>query len=339
LTVGKTVYGLGILPKSAGYKAYLNEAIVSANLRGEVPQVLVSGSLGNVGSPVFDDQFRAVGVVIPQQGQEMLLNDERAGLEGLLIPARFFERSSFFIDSIQNPPAADQPIHIPWIGVPGMTGVDEQFSKFLGLKDKPAVQLGDVVPDSPAAKAGLQPGNIIIAMNGKPLERGDLPEELPMIMRRNIMRKNVGDKLTFTVMTDKDTPPHDVTVTLEQRPRTPNQAKRYYAEDLGFVAREAVFTDAYEHKMNPSEPGVVIDTLRRDGAAATAKLAREDWVMQLNGEAVSTLDHFKEDYQTFRKGHPKDDVVLVVHTAAGQEETVNIEPPQTDVAPGGEGAQ
>ena len=87
--------------------------------------------------------------------------------------------------------------------------------------------------------------------------------------------------------------------------------------------------------MKPDASGVVIDMIRRDGAAATAKLAIQDWVMQLNAQPVTDLAEFKKDYLAFRKDHPHDEVVLVVHRRGGGEETVNIEPPQTDATPGG----
>jgi S1-C subfamily serine protease len=196
-----------------------------------------------------------------------------------------------------------------------------------------------VVDGAPAAAAGLQRGNIIIAMNGQPLQRGDLPEELPLILRRNLLRMPPGTAVDFTVLTDKGAPTKTITVTLAERPRQPNQAARFHAQDLGFVAREAVFIDNYTqygHDLKPEGTGVVIDTIRRDGAAATAKLTDGDWVTQLNAQPVTDLAEFKQDYLAFRKDHPHDEVVLVVHRRGGQEQTINIEPPQTDATPGGD---
>jgi S1-C subfamily serine protease len=341
LAVGQAVYGVGLLPKVAGYKAYLATAIVAAHLRGEIPQVVVSGGLANVGSAVFDSAFRPIGVVQPQQGQDILLDspsDREAfrELNSVVTPPHFFVPARFFLPSLADPPTLDHPIHIPWMGVPQMQGVNEQVAEFLGIKNQPAVQIGDVIPGTPAAKAGLEPGNIVTKINGQPIERGDLPEELPLILRRHLIRMKAGDQVTLTVITDKDAPPKQVKITLEPRPREPNLAERYYAKDLGFVAREAVFTDSYAHKMKPQSDGVVVDVMRRDGAAATAKLAPEDWIMQLNGQAVTSLNEFKRDYEAFRKDHSHDEVVLVVHRRGGQEQTINIEPPQTDSGAGAE---
>jgi len=47
---------------------------------------------------------------------------------------------------------------------------------------------------------------------------------------------NAGDKVTFTVIHDKGDTPKQIVVTLEPRPMEPQEAKRFYARDLGFVA-------------------------------------------------------------------------------------------------------
>jgi hypothetical protein len=54
---------------------------------------------------------------------------------------------------------------------------------------------------------------------------------------------------------------------------------------------------------------------------------------------VTDLKQFRSDYQAFRKDHPHDEVVLVVLRPGGEEQTLNIEPPQSDSAsaPGGAG--
>ena len=332
MKVGEPVYGIGLLPKAAGYKAFLNQAVVSANLRGEIAQVLVEGGgLGNVGSPVFNAAGDAVGVVHPQEGQEVLL-DNRNEMVGIVTPPHFFMPARFFQQSVQDPPTPEHPARIPWSGVVQMTGVNQQFAEFLGLKNQPAAQIGDVAPGTPAARAGIVAGNIVVKLNGRPLERGDLPEEIPQILHRQIIRMKVGDPVTFTILPEKGEPTKDVTVTLVDRPRQANEVDRYYAPDLGFVAREVVFADTYAHKLKSDAPGVVVDAVKRDGAAATAKLGREDLIVQLNGKRVRDLPAFKEEYESFRKDHAHEAVVLVVHRLGGREETINIEPPQSDTA-------
>jgi S1-C subfamily serine protease len=115
-------------------------------------------------------------------------------------------------------------------------------------------------------------------------------------------------------------------------------ARRFYAKDLGFVVREAVFSDTYRRKMNLSTGGVVIAMLRTQAAAQAAKLSVEDLVLQMNGKPLTDLDQFKKDYLQFRKDKPTDALVLVVSRVDGKEQTINIEPPQ-DAGAGGPGGQ
>ena len=128
----------------------------------------------------------------------------------------------------------------------------------------------------PGAKGGLKQGDIIVKVNGKPLERGDEPDEVPQILRRQVMRMKVGDAVTFSVLRERGKPTEDVKVTLEEMPKRPNSAKRWFAEDLGFSSREMVFMDTYSRRLEPDAKGVVVELIRPQSAAQTGGLQRND---------------------------------------------------------------
>src|SRR5207253_2088822 len=119
-------------------------------------------------------------------------------LSALTRPPLFFVPSFDILQSIQDPPRPGEVQKLPWLGIPqqAMAGVNKDVAESMGIKDQPAVELGDIIPGSPAAKAGLKSGSIITKINGKPLERGDEAEELPGIMIRTIRRMKVGDEVT-----------------------------------------------------------------------------------------------------------------------------------------------
>jgi len=327
LAVGDTVYSVGILPETAGYKSYLTQAIVSANLRGETPQVLVIGGLTSLGSPVFNAAGDAVGVVNVQSEYSPFLNDPRNALAAISDPPKFFVPTRDFAQSLSSPPVAGKEIQLPWMGIPQLTGLKEDVAEFFGLKNQPAIEVGDIIPGTPAEKAGLKQGWIIVKVNGQPIERGDQPEELPGILRRQILRMNVGDKVTLSVLTGKDQPLKDVEVTLEEQPERANTAKRFWAEDLGFSVREIVFFDLYVRKLPQETKGVVIGLIKPQGSAQNAGLQMNDLITEMNREPVTDVDQFKTAYEAFRKASPKEAVVLVVIRDA-KTETVRIEPPQ-----------
>jgi S1-C subfamily serine protease len=169
---------------------------------------------------------------------------------------------------------------------------------------------------------------VLVKMNGQPLERGDDPDELPQILQRKIMRSKVGSDVTFSVLTERDKPLTEIKVTLDERPKRSNLAKRFYADDLGFAAREIVFDDTYARKQPADLKGAVISFVKPSSAAATARLANNDLVTQFNTAPVTDVDQFDRDYKAFRKEKPKEAIVLVVLKTDGSTQTIRVEPPQ-----------
>jgi S1-C subfamily serine protease len=166
-----------------------------------------------------------------------------------------------------------------------------------------------------------------VKINGEPLERGDQPEELPQIFRRQLMRRKVGDVVKFGVLRARGEPLQEVTVTTAEMPRRANTARRWFAEDLGFSSREMVFTDTYARRLAPDAKGVIVAMIRPQSAAESADLKANDLVTELNRQPVENLDAFRKAYEAFRKDKPREAVVMVV-LREGNTQTIRIEPPQ-----------
>jgi S1-C subfamily serine protease len=129
-------------------------------------------------------------------------------------------------------------------------------------------------------------------------------------------------------MTEPGKPLQDIEVTLGTRPKRSNVADRFWADDLGFSARELVFEDTYVRKLPPDYKGLVVSMIKPSSPAASAKLENNDVITQFNAQPVTTLDQFQSDYKQYRKDKPKDAVVLVVLRADQSTQTIRIEPPQ-----------
>jgi S1-C subfamily serine protease len=326
--VGEPVFSVGLLPEMAAYKSYIIESAVSVTLRGETPQVLVQGGgLTAVGSVVFNADDKAIGIVNMQGGQTPLLNDAASAMNAINNPPRFYLPAKDFLPALADPPSEGHPIKMPWIGVPQLTGLNKDVSEVYGLTNKPAVQVGEVIPDTPAAKAGLKQRDIIVTVDSQPLERGDEPDELPQIFRRQMGRMKVGQTIKFGVLRKKGEPLQEISVTTEEMPKRANKAKRWYAEDLGFSAREMVFTDTYVRRLKRDAKGVVVALVRPQSAAQNGGLKMNDLITELNREPVENIDSFKKSYEAFRKSKPKEAVVMVV-LREGNTQTIRIEPPQ-----------
>jgi serine protease Do len=327
--VGDPVLSVGLLPEAAGYKSYYMESFVSTTLRGEMPMVLVGGGgLCATGSPVFNAEGKAIGIVGAQTGQSVFLQQRTPNaLAAVQNPPKFFTPTRDFQQALEDPPTADKPVPLPWIGVPQMTGLNKDVAEVFGLTNQPAVQIAAVIPGAPAEGAGLKQGDIVVKMNGEPLERGDQPEELPDILRRKLLRMKPGDEVTLSVLRKRGEPLQDIMIKLEEQPKRPYLAKRFFAEDLGFAVREMVFVDTYSRRLPADAKGVIVALMRRQSAAQSAKLEQDDLITQINGQPVTGLEQFKEVYQAARKEKPKEAVVLVVRRES-QDDTVRIEPPQ-----------
>jgi len=326
--IGDTVLSVGMLPKSANYKTYFTESTVSATLRGEVPQVLVTGGgLAAMGAPVFNLEGKAIGMVSPY-AQSPLLNDPRQQeMLAVITPPKLYIPTRQFALSLEDPPSPEHPVHLPWLGVSSLKGVTKDLAELMGLGSQPAIQVGDVIHDAPAEKAGLKSGDIIVKLNGQSIERGDEPAELPMIFTRTLGRMKSGSTLTLSVLRDSGQPLQDIQVTLGKQPKRANEAKHWYADDLGFAVRELVFADKYSMHLQNDQPGVMVSLLRPQAAAQTGGLHMSDVITKLDNEPVTDLDQFEKTYKQIRKEKPREAIVMEVHRG-DRDDTVRIEPPR-----------
>lgn len=327
IEVGDTVYSVGMLPKGSGYSAYARASTVSAKLRGPVKLIVTSGDLTAVGSPVFNQAGEFVAVVPEQEGQTPMLNPGENEMASLLVSPVFIVSVDEFLPSIQDPPTAPNSRKTPWMGVVQMTGLKKEVADVYGLAGKPGIQIGDVIPGGAAEKAGLKGGEIIAAVNGQPLERGDTPEELPMILGRQISRMNVGEPLTLSIIPKRGEAAKDITLTLQERPAAAHTAERFYAEDLGFTVRDMVFQDRYNRRLDDDAGGVVVTFVKPQGNAQAGGLQRNDVITKINQTDVTTVTPFKDVYESFRKESASESVVLEVLRGTSTQ-IVRIQPPQ-----------
>src|SRR5262249_16768248 len=133
--------------------------------------------------------------------------------------------------------------------------------------------------------------------------------------------------VTLSVIDKKGQEPQEIAIKLEERPRQENKAKRFFADDLGFTARDMVFEDTYVRKLSPDTKGVIVPLIKLNSSAQTAKLEMRDLIKRINQTPVESLDQFKSEYESFRKDHPRDAVVLEVLRGVSTQ-IIRIEPPQ-----------
>ncbi len=98
----------------------------------------------------------------------------------------------------------------PWIGIT-YSKITQDTAKKLNLPDQMGVIIVEIVPGSPAQKAGLQVNDVIKAIDGTPIYKID-------DLRNLIKGKKVGDSINLTIWRAGST--LNLSLTLEQMPST-----------------------------------------------------------------------------------------------------------------------
>jgi S1-C subfamily serine protease len=327
LRPGDSIYSVALLPETSGFTPFIRPTTISAILRGPVPMAM-AGALTWVGAPVVDEQARMIGIVAEQPNQLAVLNaGQEQQFAALSIPPLLFVPTRDFLDYAANPPVDDSARHVPWLGVAAMNGLSDELATFYGLEGRPGVQIGDVIPGFPAEKAGLKSGDVIISINGQPIDRGDTADELPMIVGRKILRMNVGEVVKLGVIRTRGEPPIEIDLTLEARPATATTAARFWAEDLGFTVRDLVFQDRYARRLEDETTGAVVTFIRQGSNAAAGNLNRGDIITRLNQTPVTDVSQFETAYKAFREASPSQPVVMEVLRGVDTQ-ILRIEPPR-----------
>ena len=148
---------------------------------------------GNSGGPLIDENGKAVAIntaIIPfAQGI------------GFAIPINMAIRCSG--DIIKHGKAL-----FPWLGINGIS-VNEAVAQRYDIQSDTGVLVVGVVEGSPADRAGISAGDVILGFNGKPVKK---IEEL----RKNILPRKVGESVGVTILRDGEK--FDIKTTLEELP-------------------------------------------------------------------------------------------------------------------------
>jgi serine protease Do len=156
-------------------------------------------------------------------------------------------------------------------------------------RDQGAI-LGDVAPGSPAAAAGLRPGDVILTLDGKAIENG---RQLAV----SLYRRRVGDVVNVEVL--RNGTPLRMSVPVVERPdplsRLPlADPRRQEVASLGILG---VTLDAGVREALPwarVESGVVvISTVQGAIDSREGGLAAGDVIFAVNGARVGTLDQLR----------------------------------------------
>ncbi len=165
----------------------------------------------------------------------------------------------------------------------------EELAQYFEAEPAPGVIISSVEPDSPAARVGIQAGDMLTGYRGEVLSV-QFNEQLPIIYKM-IADTPVGQEVE--VLIQRQAGEMLFTVTTEERSEaTSDEAE---CESWGFTAKDITREYALEFNL-PDEDGVLVVGVKPNGPAFRAELFPGDRVVALEGEPVDGLETLKEMY-------------------------------------------
>ena len=164
-----------------------------------------------------------------------------------------------------------------WLGVV-IQEITPDIAEAIGVKE--GILVAQVMKGSPADKAGLKVGDIIIALNGRKLE--DVRD-----LQLSIMKTKPGTEVTLTII--REGKRKEIKVKVGELPeKISGKPKSYEGEDLGLSLRDLT----PKEKARLGVEGVLVVSVAPGSPAYESGLRPGDVIMRVNYKKVSTVREF-----------------------------------------------
>ncbi|SCZ59528.1 DegQ family serine endoprotease [Thiohalomonas denitrificans] len=278
LKVGEWVMAIG---SPFGFDHSVSVGVVSAmgrSLPSEsyVPfiQTDVAINPGNSGGPLFNVDGKVVGV-------NSQIYSRTGGFMGLsfAIP---IEVAMNVVKQLKE----HGQVTRGWLGVL-IQDVTRDLAESFDMERPVGALVAKVLEDSPAEKAGFQPGDVVLEFNGQPLERSsDLP---PLVGSTR-----VGDTVTAKVLREGRERKLKVTIGElpaegDLKPAAPGADAQ--TDKLGLIVTEPT-PEQRERLSLSKDQGVLVESVQA-GAARDAGILRGDVIVRIGGDEVTDPEQFR----------------------------------------------
>jgi serine protease Do len=273
---------------------------VARQLKPDDPMIYVqtdaSVNPGNSGGPLVDVEGRMVGL------NTMILS-QSGGNEGI-----GFAAPSNIVRSVCEQLRKSGRVRRGVIGVRAQT-ITPTLAAGLGLVFDRGVVLSDVTPAGPAEAAGLRPGDIVLALDGKPMENARQFDV-------NLYRRVPGERVTLSVRRGPET--LQPVVSVVARPEDADRFLSMVTPEKNLIPRLGVLAleldDELRRAAGPlrGKEGVLVAA--RSGASDGGdELRPGDVVYAVNGVSVLGLSELRS---AVRRPAPGEPLVLHVERAS-----------------------
>jgi serine protease Do len=273
--VGQWVVAIG---SPYGFDNTVTSGIISAKSRS-LPnenytpfiQTDVPVNPGNSGGPLFNLQGEVIGI-------NSMIYSQTGGFQGLSFAIPINEAIKVKDDLVKTGHVSRGRLGV------AVQGMNQTLANSFGLSKPNGALVSSVDPGGPAAKAGLQPGDVITAVNGSPVaDSTDLPSQVASLAP--------GSSATLTVWRDKAS--KDIKVTIgsmsDTKVASNDNAPTQMQGRLGVAVRPLT----PEEKNNASvSHGLLVQ--QSGGAAENAGIQPGDVILAVNGRPVTSVDQLKQ---------------------------------------------
>jgi len=297
LQVGEAVMAIG---NPFGLEQTVTTGIVSATGRviGEGPydnfiQTDASINPGNSGGPLINTRGQAVGIntaIFTQTGGSVGI--------GFAIPVDLAK-------TVVTQLATAGHVVRGYLGV-SIQPMTADLAKSFGINETSGALVSSVVEGSPAAKAGVKPGDVITEYNGRTVARSD---DLP----RAVAESAVGGEVPLTVL--RDGKPVTLRATIAKLDETDAAAAmgtkgaKEGKATLGLSLQPMTAAETREHGLG-DRGGVLVRGVQDDSPAANAGLRAGDVITEVNRAPVKNADDVKQAMEKRAKDKPS---LFLVH--------------------------
>jgi Do/DeqQ family serine protease len=277
LLVGDVVLAIG---NPFGVGQTVTHGIISALARTQVGitdyqffiQTDAAINPGNSGGALVDMTGKLVGV-------NTAIFSRSGGSQGIgfAIPANMVRVV------VASAKSGGKAVKRPWLGA-RLQNITPEIAETLGLKTPSGALVVNVTPNSPAAKAGLKVSDLVVAIDGQPIED-------PNAFEYRFATRPLGG--TAQLDAQRSGKPVKLTVALEAAPDTGRDEITLTARSPFQGAKVANISPAVadELRLDSSMEGVVITELTDSATAAGVGFQKGDLIVAVNGtKIVKTSD-------------------------------------------------